>query len=439
MTAEATPHDSDPVEAPNNREGAEVVEFEQAKLKPLPFWKEAHEATEIKYFFSDAEEVTSFLPVDTVGAIPPFPHSFWHPLRAIAWVVRMVFGIISLVVLLAVIAAIPLVNFLALGYLLEVEGRMARTGRLRFAFPLLDLAPRIGSIVLGTWAFLTPVRLLASAAADARMIDPGSRADIAYHIGLNVSWVLVSIHICMAIARGGSVGCFLRPLKNLLWLIKRFRAGDYWDTASSHIREFIAAMRMKHHFWLGVRGFFGAAIWLLIPTALFAALEDVEQPVQVIITLLGGVILTLFFSYIPFLQARYAAENRFKAMFELGYVRRLYKRAPISWAIAIILTFVLTLPLYLFKISLLPQDAMWGVTLVFIATIYPTKVLIGWSYHRAVRKTQRSWFGLRWICRAVFYPLLAIYVILLFFTQTISEHGRAVLYEHHAFMLPIPF
>ena len=65
---------------------------------------------------------------------------------------------IIVAVMLAVLAAIPLINFLALGYLLEAEGRVARTGKLRYALPLLPLAPRLGSIALGIWLWLWPVR-----------------------------------------------------------------------------------------------------------------------------------------------------------------------------------------------------------------------------------------------------------------------------------------
>ena len=36
-------------------------------------------------------------------------------------------------------------------------------------------------------------------------------------------------------------------------------------------------------------------------------------------------------------------------------------------------------------------------------------------------------------------PLLALFVFLLFFTQFIGEHGKGVLFEHHAFLLPAPF
>ena len=36
-------------------------------------------------------------------------------------------------------------------------------------------------------------------------------------------------------------------------------------------------------------------------------------------------------------------------------------------------------------------------------------------------------------------PLLGAYIFLLFFTQAIGAHGKAVLFEHHVFLLPVPF
>src|SRR6185436_8240844 len=146
-------------------------------------------------------------------------------LRFVGWLIRSLFGIASLILLLALIAAIPIVNFVALGYLLEVEGRLARTGRLRDAFPLIDLAPRLGSIALGLWLWVFPLRLLSDAAADARLIDPGSRSDILLHGLVRVLAVGIGIHLCLALARGGSVGAFFRPIKNVRWLLARWREG----------------------------------------------------------------------------------------------------------------------------------------------------------------------------------------------------------------------
>ncbi len=58
-----------------------------------------------------------------------FPSPWRHPIWAVAWSIRAAFGIVSLIVLLALLAAIPLVNFLVLGYLLEAEGGLRAAAR----------------------------------------------------------------------------------------------------------------------------------------------------------------------------------------------------------------------------------------------------------------------------------------------------------------------
>ena len=377
-------------------------------------------------------------PDDSVGTMRPFPHALRHPLRAIAWIVEASFGIVSLILLLAVVAAIPIVNFLALGYLLEVEGRVARSGRLRAAFPLLALAPRLGAMALGLWLWLLPLRVLADYTADARLIDPSSPVTAGLNRALAIAASLIGIHLCLALARGGSLSCFFRPIRNITWLIGQWRRGGYWPRADAAIREFVGSLRLGHHFSLGCRGFVGAAAWLVVPTLLFAAAVR-TAPGPILTSIAGGLLLVLVFGWLPFLQARFAAENRLRAFFEWREVRELIRRAPIAWLAALVVTYVLALPLYLSKIVLPPRDAVFLITPLFIASIYPAKVAIGWAYHRASRRAGRAWFGMRWIVQAVAVTLLGAYVFLLFFTPYISEHGRGVLFEHHAFLLPVPF
>ncbi len=393
----------------------------------------------------DFETATSvidhFYPDEVVGNIPPFPHLFRHPIKAAFWLLRMMFGIGCLVLFLALIAAIPLVNFIALGYLLDVEGRVARTGKIRLAFPLLDIAPRMGTIVIGIVLWLLPLFFLGGAAADARLIDPGGSSDQNLHLLTLIASIVVSIHLCLSLARGGTFFCFLRPLKNALWFKQQIHTGDYFERAALHVKSFITSLKLGTHFSLGLRGFLGAFLWLVIPSLMLAAISslDGEKGVSVLVTLIGGACLVLVLGWLPLLQAHFTAENRFSAMFELRTIRRKFKRTPLAWMLSLIVVYVLSLPLYLFKVAALPRDAVWGITLIFVATIYPTKILLGWVYHRASSKTKNAWFGWRWLSRTIVLPLIAVYVFIVFFTQFIGIHGSGGLLEHHLFLLPVPF
>ncbi|MEK6260339.1 MAG: DUF4013 domain-containing protein [Planctomycetota bacterium] len=418
---EPSDDDAQPIESLLAPESPPVPEDTEADLVPIEDL-----LAEQKYF--------------SFESLPPFPHPLRKPFHAAYWLFELAFGVVSLFALLAFLAAIPIANFLALGYLLDAEGRVARTGKLRYAMPLLPLAPKLGGIALGTWCWWWVVRLVSDAASDAALIAPGSGIAIAWRIFLTVLTVGVSIHLVLAIARGGRLGLFFWPTPlNGVWLWKQLRRGDYADRAGNAVRDFIAALRLRHHFWLGLRGFAGAFAWLFIPTALFAALNDTSKPGQVILTLLGGFLLVLTLSWVPFLQARFAAENRLSAMLELGTIRELFRRAPIVWFLAVVVLYALALPLYLFKLFEVPQDMGWMLTPIFIVSIYPAKILIGWAYSRAANKTRRGWLIVRWVCRLALLPLLGSYVFLLFFTPAVGAAGRAILFQHHAVLLPWPF
>ena len=370
----------------------------------------------------------------------PFPHLLKHPFLAAYWVWELSFGLFSLFALLAFLAAIPLVNFLALGYLLEAEGRVARTGKLRYALPLLPLAPKLGGIAVGTWFWWWVVRLVADAASDAALVAPETGVAALWQIGLIFVSILVATHLTLAIARGGRLGLFFWPTPlNALWLWKQWQRGNYLSSAGVAVREFISALRLRHHFWLGVRGFTLAFAWLFIPTALFASLKDTSKPGQVILTLVGGGVLLVVLSWVPFLQARFAAENRWRAMFELRAIRELYRRAPLMMFVSVLFLYALSLPLYLLKIGALPSDVYWLLTPMFIASIYPAKILIGWTYFQATLAEHRAWLILRWPLSILLVPLLGFYVFVLFFTPAIGAAGRAVLFQHHGILLPWPF
>lgn len=388
--------------------------------------------------FVDTLELTEFVSSDSFGVMQPCPHPFRHPLRTAGWLIRNAFGLLSLLLMLAVIAAIPIVNFLALGYLLEAQARVIRTGKIRHGFPLIALAPRFGSITLGIGLWLLPVWMLGSRASDAQLIDPDGDAAGSLPVLTFLISVLIGTHICLALSRGGRLSCFFRPIKNVRWLLAECRRGDYLERADQHVRAFITALRLKHHFVLGVRGFAGAFLWLVLPTALFTAVRTSGGP-SMLIMILGGFLLLILFAWIPFLQARFAVENRWGAMFEVREIRRLFCRAPIAWLVAVFIVFLTAIPPYVLKAFDYSSDARWLGTLVFIATIYPGRIVTAWAFGRAIRKEEQAWFGFRLLSRTVMFPMLFAYVAVLFLTQYVGAQGRAGLFFHHAFLLPVPF
>jgi len=390
---------------------------------------------------SDAE--LSRDPVEPVAwfeSLPPWPHPLRHPFRAGYWLFEFLFGVVSLFAFLALMAAIPIVNFLALGYMLDAEGRVARTGKLRYAMPLLPLAPKLGGIAFGTWLWTWVVQLVADAASDAELIAPGSAIADRWRIAVTCVTALVAVHLVLAIARGGQLRLFFWPTPlNALWLLRQIRSGTYLQRAGRIVADFVTALRLRHHFWLGIRGYAGAMLWLFLPTLLFGALRDTSRPGQVLVTLAGGLALVVTLSWVPFLQAQFAARQQWRALFEVRTIRALYRRTPVAFLLTVVMIYALALPLYLFKLFETPQDMRWLLTPIFIVTIYPARILTGWAYARARHKPRQSWLVIRGLCFLAVLPLLGLYVFLLFFTPAVGAAGRAVLFQHHAVLLPWPF
>ncbi|MBO0697506.1 MAG: DUF4013 domain-containing protein [Zavarzinella sp.] len=372
-------------------------------------------------------------------APPPLPRLKRGPneLQLLLLGIEWVFGLFCLVGGLALLASLPVLQFLSLGYLLESGGRIARTGRLRDGFIGLRIAARLGGIVLASWFFLLPVRFLANMAHEAELIDPGGRAGNGWWLALYAVMTAVFLHIILACARGGRLRYFFWPF-NFVWLIGRVFRGGFYADARDRVWDFTVGLRLPHYFWLGVRGFGVAFAWLLIPVSLLA-LGHSKLPAAPLLGLMGAVFLAVVLLYLPFLQLRVAATDRIGAGFDVFAVRRGFSRAPWAFAFAVVVTLLFALPLYLLKIEIVPQEAAWLPGLVFIGFIFPARLLTGWAMGRAARRGKpRHWF-FRWTGRLPLLPAAGFYVLIVFFTQYTSWNGVWSLYEQHAFLVPVPF
>ena len=110
-----------------------------------------------------------------------------------------------------------------------------------------------------------------------------------------------------------------------------------------------------------------------------------------------------------------------------------------AFLVALLFTLVLALPLYLLKIEIVPREAAWLPSLLFVVSIFPARLLTGWAMARSSdRRAPRPWLW-RWASRLAMVPLVLFYVLLVYFTQYLSWYGVWSLYEQHAFLVPAPF
>jgi len=343
------------------------------------------------------------------------------------------FGVCALFVGLSVLAAIPVGQFLALGYLLEASGRVARSGRLRDGFIGVRTAARFGGVALAGALLWLPLYFLSIQAEAARIISPYGRIAQQWELWLTLLATLVALHAVGALLRGARFRHFFYPL-NVLWVARQALRGGLYTEARDRLWNLVVGLRLPYFFWLGVRGFFGAFLWLVIPLSLLA--QGHRAPA---VGILGGLMLAAVVLYVPFLQVRFARDNRLRAFREFRQVRAAFRRAPLAFAFALWVHLLFAIPLYVLKIEVIPRDLVFLEGLMFLLLIFPARLLGGWAYARGNRRAEpRHWF-LRWAGRFAVLPVVFAYVLVVFLSQHLGWQGIGSLYEQHAFLLPVPF
>lgn len=348
------------------------------------------------------------------------------------------FGVLSMIVILAFLATIPILNLMSLGYLLEVGGRIARTGKFTQGFVGIRKASRIGSIVAGAWLMFLPLRLLSDIWQSAWLIDPTSQQTRILWFLTTFATALVSLHVAWACYRGGRLYHFLWPAP--VRFFKTIFHGGMYTHAREKTLDFIKELHLWHYFSLGARGFFGTLAWLLVPVVWMIAARQITEPGLAFVVSLPGMLMFAFvLLYLPFLQAHFADENRFRALFELGKVRQMFRQAPLAWWSALFITLLFALPLYLLKIEMIDREIAWLPSLFFVVFIFPARLLAGWALARAKKREKPAHSLLLWMSRLAAVPVVVSYIFFMYLFLYISWRGADSLLEQHAFLVPVPF
>lgn len=374
-------------------------------------------------------------PPEQASVAEPPVHRSW-PRRLFGWVpflLGRLFGFIALVVGLAITATVPGLQPLTFGYLLEVSGRVGRSGRLRDGIIGLAEAQRLGGIVVAVGVCFVPAIFLSSLATDALVIEPDGPTARRTTILLYVVIVLTLWHVVGALLRGGRVRNFLRPRPIDTW--RRLRRPGTFAAARDAVWDFVAAMRLPYFYGVGFRTALGTLVWLVPPvTVMFLGREQIPA------AFVGGLLTAVVLLWLPWLQTQSAVEGgAWRRLFAVGDVRSRFRRGPWASAGAQIFTLATALPLYLLKIELIPREAAWLPGIVFVLFALPSRFALGRAYAYADRRTQPRRRIVVWPARLLVLVATIAYVLVTYLSQTTSWYGRYSLYEQHVVLFPVPF
>ena len=358
------------------------------------------------------------------------------------WSVQGSFCIVSLVVLLAVLTAIPILQLIAFGYLLSVAGRLAGGAKLRDALPHLREAGMIGMAASAVFLASLPTQLLVHWESVAYLVNPGSNQALLLRVLAIASAALMTGYLMWAWIRGGRLRHYLWPQPK-----RFFREGwrpRTWVDGPDRLWDFTTSLQLPKLFWLGARGAIGTLIWLIPAMIIIAAFRNGETGLAGLVGFVALVFLGISLLYLPMLQAHFAAENRLSALFEVRTIRRDFRRAPWAWLVAMVIGLVLMpIPLYLLKIEATQSEVMWAPCLIFVAFILPARVAEGLALRRARRRPEPTgkWAGFsRWTVRLMLMPaVVAIYLLFVYVSQYTSWDGLDTWVQQHAILIPVPF
>ncbi len=361
--------------------------------------------------------------------------------RGIGWAARGSFCIASLIVLLAVLTAIPILQLIAFGYLLRVSGELTKGAKFRDSLPLLSQAGKIGMTLSAVFIAALPTQLLTHWESVASLINPGSNQALLLRFAAIAASVLATGYLLWAWIRGGRLRHYFWPEPKRF--IRRGWRPSTWTSAPDRLWEFTASLGLPSLFWLGLRGAIGTLIWLVPAMIIIAAFRNGETGLAGLVGFVSLILLGVALLYLPMLQAHFAAENRIRALFEVRRIRSDFRHAPWAWLAAMICGLViLPIPLYLLKIEATPREVVWLPCLVFVAFILPARIAEGLAMRRARRKPEAvgRWATIsRWTVRVLLVPVVAVYLLFVYVSQYTSWDGLQTWVQQHAILIPVPF
>ncbi len=386
---------------------------------------------------NDSEEFTAHSTVDanSTPAAAPMAKRRWYVWPF--WFLGRSWDFLSLCVLLAVVAAVPVLQLASLGYILFAAGRLANGQRWRDALPGLRVAGKLGTFAMLAAISWIPIYVLTDLAYSAQLLQPNSAIARGWRFAaffFAAAWV---VHIGWAAMRGGRWWHFLWPAP-IRFICNAWRPST-WSRTSDQLYALVSGMQIPKLWWLGARATAGALLWTCVPVSLMIIGERAQDfEAAPLVGAIGALAMTIVMLYLPLLQVHMAAKNRFTEIFNVQAIRQSFMRAPWFCTLSLFTLCALAIPLYLLRIEATPSELVWAPSLVFVAFMLPAKLLIGAALGYANKRERLRHWLVRWPAWIVSVASVMIYVGALYLAQFIAWQGVFVMYFQHAVLVPAP-
>lgn len=347
-----------------------------------------------------------------------------------------VWNLASLIALLAVIAAVPVLQLASLGYLLRAAANLSRGGAWRSSLPGLRLAGKIATFALWATVLWLPVWLINDLSYSVQLLRPDSPQAANWRSGAFLAAALWVVWTGWAAMRGGRWWHFLWPSP---WqFVTRIVRPSTWARAADDLWRLFMRLHIASLWWLGLRAAAGALAWLAVPVSLMIiGLRAQDLEAAPVVGLIGAVVLTWVMLHLPQLQILMAEKNRMAEFLNVREVRRRFRSAPWATACALSALFALCIPLYLLRIEATPEQLTWLPSLFFVGLMFPAKLGLGAAMGAGARRSNPRHWTLRWLARVVSVAAALFYVGALYVAQFIAWQGIYVMYFQHAVLVPV--
>lgn len=401
---------------------------------------------------------------------------------------RWVGGMFGVGFLLAWLATVPIVQFLTLGYFVEVTRRVIKSGRLRDGFLGAEHGWVVSKWMFGLAVTWLPLLAVSRMRYDAWLIDPLSTSyaswrvwefvvfglTVMHWIGvgltggqlrhffwpllvpwylltglvkrvLSVGWVQSIIEQTLGVVFPKATAAYYRsvPLSNwfvpaVLW--RHLRRGTLLSESSDRFWNWVATLRPGYYFSWGVGSLAGMAIWFVGPTLwLLIATRAANPAVEGFGFFLGLLHLFMTLQYYPLVHCRYCETGRWRSYWQWRQAASRYWYSPLRLCLAAALSLLLTFPLWLTRIAMIPYELWWLLSGLYVVLLGPVWLMWGWAWHHASTKPQ----SVTWVWGLSLMPIFwAVILGQLIFTLVsiyTSWQGVFNILLHPTFNIPTPF